>query len=167
MAAGKTYEPIATNTLSSSAATVTFSSISGSYTDLIIICSVKGSASNGTIQVRFNGDTGTNYSYTRMYGVGSGTPGTDRSSNVSSMQLEDAGASFSGQFIVARGFINNYSNSTTYKTMIGRGDEVGNVTMATSNLWRNSSAITSITIFTPSNDFISGSTFTLYGIAAA
>jgi len=37
MAAGKTYEPIATTTLSSSAATITFSSISGSYTDLVFV----------------------------------------------------------------------------------------------------------------------------------
>ena len=166
MAAGATYEPIATNTLGSATSTVTFSSISGSYTDLVLICSIKGDASNGTIQVRLNGDTGNNYSYTRIYGTGS-TVASDRSSNVSSMQLEDPSTAFNSQFIVAKGQIQNYSNSTTYKTMLGRGDEVTNVTMATSNLWRNTAAVTSVTIFTPSNNFATGSTFTLYGIKAA
>jgi hypothetical protein len=166
MAAGTTYEPLATNTLSSATASVTFSTISGSYTDLVLICSIKGDASNGLIQVRFNGDTGNNYSYTRLYGSSS-SAASDRSSNVSSMQLEDPSTAFDSQFIVARGQILNYSNSTTYKTMLGRGDEVTNVTMATSNLWRNTAAVTSVTIFTPSNNFATGSTFTLYGIAAA
>ncbi len=166
MAAGATYEPIATNTLSSATNTVTFSSISSSYTDLVLICSVKGDASNGLIRVRLNGDTGNNYSYTRIYGTGSAAA-SDRSANTSSMELEDPGTAFNSQFIVARGQIQNYSNSTKYKTMLGRGDELANVTMATVSLWRNTAAVTSVTIFTPSNNFISGSTFTLYGIAAA
>jgi hypothetical protein len=166
MAAGSTYTPIATNTLGSATNSVTFSTIPATYTDLVFIGSIKGDASNGTIQVRFNGDTGNNYSYTRLYGTGSAAA-SDRSSNISSMQLEDPGTAFNSQFIVARGQIQNYSNSTTYKTMLGRGDEVTNVTMATSNLWRNTAAVTSVTIFTPSNNFAIGSTFTLYGISAA
>jgi hypothetical protein len=33
-----TYEPIATTTLGTAAASVTFSSISGAYTDLVLVC---------------------------------------------------------------------------------------------------------------------------------
>jgi hypothetical protein len=166
MAAGSTYEPISTTTLGSATNSVTFSTIPATYTDLVFIGSIKGDASIGLIRVRLNGDTGNNYSYTRVYGTG-GTAASDRSANTSSMELEDPGTAFNSQFIVVRGQIQNYSNSTTYKTMLGRGDELTNVTMATSNLWRNTSVVTSVTIFTPSNNFATGSTFTLYGIAAA
>ena len=166
MAAGATYEPIATTTLGSAQSSITFSSIPATYTDLVLICSVKGDSALGLVRVRFNGDTGNNYSYTRIYGTGSAVA-SDRSNNTSSMELSDPGGGFNYQFIVAKGFINNYASTTTYKTMLGRGDEVANVTMATANLWRSTSAINSVTVFTTSNNFIAGSMVTLYGIAAA
>ena len=61
------------------------------------------------------------------------------------------------------GHIMNYSNTTTYKTMIARGggnryvDFVG-------NLWRSTAAITSITI---GPSWSNGCVITLYGIKAA
>jgi hypothetical protein len=61
----------------------------------------------------------------------------------------------------------NYSNATTYKTALARTSEDG-VAAAYVGLWRSTSAITSITIDKGSSDnFASGSTFTLYGIKAA
>ena len=72
MAAGSTYTPIATNTLGSAQASVTFSSISGSYTDLVLIINAGTSdASEQDCLIRVNGDTGSNYSATYMYGTGS------------------------------------------------------------------------------------------------
>ena len=62
----------------------------------------------------------------------------------------------------------NYSNTTTFKTMIargGRGNTDGLAFMC--NLWRNTAAITSITSLTTSGNYIAGSTFHLYGIKAA
>jgi hypothetical protein len=60
----------------------------------------------------------------------------------------------------------NYSNSTTYKSVLTRVNNSG-FTMAWVNLWRSTAAITSITIYPYSGTFSSGSTFTLYGISAA
>jgi hypothetical protein len=65
----------------------------------------------------------------------------------------------------------NYSNSTTYKTVLGRSNRASSDTAADVGLWRSTSAITRIDLAMggsfPTNNFASGSTFTLYGIAAA
>ena len=67
MAAGSTYTPIATTTLGSAASSVTFSSISGSYTDLILITNPSSATTDQSIYVQFNADTGTNYSMSQHY----------------------------------------------------------------------------------------------------
>jgi hypothetical protein len=81
MPAGNTYEAIATQTLGSAAASVTFSSIPGTYTDLVLV--VAGTLTTGTenIVMQFNGDTGSNYSVTSLLGDGS-TASSFRSSNI-------------------------------------------------------------------------------------
>lgn len=163
-----TYEPIATTTTSSSSGAITFSSISQSYTDLILVMSVKTTTtptSFGT-GVRFNSDTGTNYSRTYAYGYGTGT-GTGRETNATRVFYS---SSNTGQFNVIQLNIMNYSNSSVYKSVIARNDDIADVTSMQASLWRNTNAITSITI-TPYDDnstgFATGCTFTLYGIAAA
>jgi hypothetical protein len=61
----------------------------------------------------------------------------------------------------------NYSNTTTFKTIINRGNEASATTIAFVNLWRSTSAINSINIEQPGGgNFAAGSTFTLYGIKA-
>jgi hypothetical protein len=56
MAAGNTYTPIVTNTLSSATSSVTFSSISGSYTDLVLVIAYKAATTNyPTLRLSFNG----------------------------------------------------------------------------------------------------------------
>ena len=162
-----TYEPIATTTLGSAQASVTFSSISGSYTDLILV-SMPLSASSDNLTMQFNSDTGTNYSTTILWGNGS-SAGSTRQSNtatpyMSYYALTNATPSTSIFHIM------NYANTTTYKTTLVR---VGNAsssggTDAEVMLWRSTSAITSILIkqYGGSN-LSSGSTFTLYGIKAA
>ena len=71
MAAGNTYIPIATTTLSSTASSVTLSSIPATYTDIVIVCN--GQTSTGTFDTKLqvNSDTGSNYSSTRLEGSGS------------------------------------------------------------------------------------------------
>jgi hypothetical protein len=68
MPAGGTYEPIATNTLSSSQGTVTFASISASYTDLVLITVAKLASGTSGMKLRFNSDSGANYGNTYLYG---------------------------------------------------------------------------------------------------
>jgi len=155
-----TYTPIATTTLGSAASSVTFSTISGSYTDLILIFNGKGGTS-GNVTFQFNSDTGTNYSATIIYGDGS-SAGSVRVSNQSSMNIGSVGTDWTTNTFS----IMNYANATTYKTALGRysrPDEVG----AKVGLWRSTSAITSIVVGKSSGTFDTGSTFTLYGVKSA
>ena len=166
MAAGATYEPIASQTLGSATASVTFSSIPQGYTDLVVVSNMAGTGVDAT-SIRFNGDTGNNYSYTRLYGSGSAAAST-RESNISVLKtgLISTTSITSPDTIITH--INNYSNSTTYKTAISRSAATSYVASFV-GLWRSTSAITSLTLLieTGSPNIASGSTFTLYGIAAA
>lgn len=157
-----TYTPIATNTLGSAASSVTFSSISGTYTDLIIV--INGLQNTGGADAfEFNGDTGSNYSYTLLYGDGT-VAGSSRGSNLTSV---DFGVFYLGTTqSVATINVQNYSNTTTYKTVISRSSGGGFVSART-GLWRSTAAITSIKISCGANTFSSGTMFTLYGIKAA
>jgi len=161
MAAGNTYTALATTTLGSAVASYTFSSISGSYTDLIVVISGKLTVDNA-IAYQFNGDTGTNYSRTRVYGTGSAAASTRSSGDADGYFATGDGSVQS----VWTGNIQNYSNTTTYKTSLWRGAQ--DMPSATVSLWRSTAAITSIKLYpTGGTTWVAGTTFTLYGIAAA
>lgn len=168
MAAGSTYTPIATTTLGSNTASYTFSSISGSYTDLILIMSGQVS-SNVTVACQVNGDTATNYSTTEIFGDG-GTASSFRSSTNAHIAVMGIGAQVNSnnQWLSTLHF-QNYSNNTTYKTVLGRTSASATGVNAIVSLWRSTSAITSIKIlgYAGASGFTTGTTFTLYGIAAA
>ena len=162
-----TYQPIATNTLGSAAASVTFSSISGAYTDLVLIMNAGSSTTNADVDINVNGDTGANYSRTILYGTGS-TAGSTRYTGASNFSLTYYGnPSTTFSWIGIVNFM-NYSNTTTYKTFLSKADNAD--TYGVNNevgLWRNTAAITSIVIANRNYNFSSGSTFTLYGIKSA
>lgn len=162
-----TYEPIATTTVNSSGVqTITFSSIPSTYTDLIVVLQAK-TASLADLQLRFNQDTGSNYSTTVLTGTGSAAV-SNRYSNQTFMWLDTYGAPRVTEFNVAIHHIMNYANSTTYKTVIGRTGVTSNGTEAIVGLWRSTSAITRIDFQSYGvYDFSNGTTFTLYGIKAA
>ena len=156
-----TYEAIATTTLSTTASNVDFTSISGSYTDLVVVVDAILSAGNNSFGFRYNSDTGNNYSFTYLFGDGSAAT-SGRQSNVS---IADSGY-ISGTRSTNIVHIQNYSNSTTYKTTIAKSAISTNGIETTAGLWRSTNAITSIAIYSASS-FLTGSTFTLYGIKAA
>jgi hypothetical protein len=166
MPAGSTYTPIATTTLGSAQATVTFSSL-GSYTDIVAVITAKVSASSYDLSFRVNGDSGTNYSLTALSGNGS-TASSIRVSNATAGRGDYRAYMDTSEFNNYIINFMNYGNSTTYKTIIGRGNSAALGTDAVVNLWRNTAAITSI-VFAPefTGNFATGSTFTLYGIASA
>jgi hypothetical protein len=158
-----TYTPIATQTLSSSAASVTFSSIPSTYTDLVLVTaapSVGGGISIATM--RFNGDTTTNYSCTRLSGDGT-SAASDRDSGTGIT----SGLTYPGQYTQIW-MIQNYSNTTTYKTCISKAAVAQSLIRYGVGLWRSTAAINSLTIIDGTGtNYATGSTFTLYGIASA
>lgn len=158
-----TYTPIATYTVPSAQVSYTFSSIPSTYTDLVVVVASSNSTNTDTY-AQFNGDTGTNYSSTYLRGDGSNAY-SGRRSNINRILIEENGTG-TGQ-MVTRLMVQNYANSTTYKTMLTRADAASNGTSAVVGLWRNTAAITSILIGSDSGTFNTGSTFTLYGIKAA
>jgi len=160
--AGATYTPIATTTLGSAAASYTFSSIPSTYTDLVVV--FNGSTTSGNlVKVQFNGDTtDSNYSSTLMWGTGSAAQ-SSRYSVGWTFVIPDAGSAMQNVLVN----VNNYSNATTYKTYLARANQPGASVTAAVGLWRNTAAITSLTLAVSGNQFTSGSTFTLYGIKAA
>jgi len=165
-----TYDCIATTTLGSNTQTVSFSSISGSFTDLIVV--IGGAISNQGASatnpnITFNSDTGSNYSVTWLAG--------DGTSATSGRQTSQTRALFGG-FTTVRGTaiiqIQNYSNTTTNKTFISRNSTndsaTGQAVSAWVGLWRSTSAITSLSLDSGRSDapWISGTVFSLYGVKA-
>lgn len=165
MAAGSTYTPIATTTLGSSAASYTFSSISGSYTDIVLVVNGTNTATDQALAVQVgNGsvDTGLNYSSNYVYGNGS-TAGAGRSFNDAYALAGRMDGSNSTSIV---NFM-NYSNTSTYKTILGRGND-GTFAIQHVALWRSTAAINTIKVYNLSSvDFASGTSLTLYGIQAA
>jgi hypothetical protein len=162
--ATNTYVALQTQTLTSSAASVTFSSIPQTYTDLIIVAQIKGTA-NTYLNLRFNGDTGSNYSRTVLSGNGS-TATSERRTNATVINTdynETIETNFNYVNIMQ---IMNYSNTNINKTVLCRPNNAASGSGATVGLWRNTAAITSVSLVSNNNSFDSGSTFNLYGIAA-
>lgn len=162
-----TMTPIATNTLNTAVATITFSSVPQGYTDLVLVVNAKG-ATASNLRIQFNGDTATNYSRTVLYGTGA-AGGSSRTSTFASIPIDAYAQLDTSNFVYnSTTSIQNYSNSTTYKTTLTRANSASLGTDCTVGLWRSTAAITSITIFTnDSGNYSIGTTFTLYGIKAA
>jgi hypothetical protein len=157
-----TYEKIATTTLGSSATDVTFTSISGSYTDIVLISSAKVTAGENGSQFTFNGDTASNYSTNFVYGIGS--TGSSVRSSGGSMNV---GRFDSTAFYTNVTHLMNYSSTTTYKTVISRIND-NTLTGVNIGIWRSTSAVTSLKLDVAfMGSFVAGSTFTLYGILKA
>jgi len=165
MAAGNTYTAIATNTLGSAAASVTFSSIPGTYTDLVLVVNGKCTSGSVTFKLQYNSDTGSNYSATVLGGDGTSAFSV-RNTSQSSTNLGIIGAEF-GTTVIN---IMNYANTTTYKTAISSYKMTSSAygeAGAKVGLWSSTAAINAVTVLVTSSTFTTGSTFSLYGIAAA
>lgn len=155
-----TYTALATLTLSSSASSVTFSSIPATYRDLVLVISGT-TTTDKDIWARFNGDTGTNYSGVRMLGNGSST--------VSDSQTGQTFADLGGMTTTQSDAIVNimdYSATDKHKTTVHRNNKGAAYTLARANRWASTSAITSVAVIASTGLFGSGSTFSLYGIAS-
>lgn len=167
MAAGSTYTPIATSTLGSTATSYTFSSIPSTWTDLVVIVQAGVTSGDSNFQLTFNSDSSNSYSRTYLSGDGSSAT-SGRAANVAYIRANDQGYLHVGQSTMLIINVQNYSNSTTYKTTLSRSaNGSDNGTAAVVGLWRNTSAITSLTLTIDASTFTAGSIFTLYGIAAA
>jgi len=165
-----TYTPIASITLGADAASVTFSSIPQTYTDLVLISntrSTRASNAGDSGRIRFNSDSGTNYSTTVLQGDGSVAESTRFTNATFAYMRVPAATATANVFSPSIWNIINYANTTTNKTTITRAQSVSESVELDINLWRNTAAITTIDISVSNGNLVSGSTFNLYGILGA
>ena len=170
-----TYTLINSNVLSSSAASITFSSIPATYTDLVLRASVRSDAA-ATVketEIIFNSDTATNYSFTNVLGLGS--------NGTASQQFGTQAYGWTGKIAAASSTSDTFANVEIYipsyaasqnkpissTNMNENNNSIVEATAAVAVLWRNTAAITSILFYPRASNFVSGSSFYLYGISNA
>ena len=162
-----TYTPLATQTLGSAAASITFSSIPGTYTDLRLVLTCTTSAAGGDgVALQFNADTATNYSHTRLVGTGSSASSANATS-ATSIRFANQGGTSTTVTTMYTIDVQSYAGSTN-KAMLATASTdtngAGTVEL-TIGLWRSTAAITSIVLLTIGGDnFATGTIATLFGI---
>lgn len=163
-----TYVLIASNTLSSSAASVTFSSIPATYTDLVLRVSTRcdGAVTARTTTLAYNGTT--TGSYTDLTGNGS-TASSSGNSALSYLRigLTSGTSSTSNTFSSMEIYIPNYTGTVKKPASSFYANE-NNTTAADigtiAALQNETQAVNSVTISLTSSSFVTGSSFFLYGI---
>lgn len=155
--------PLANITLGSAQTTVTFSNISGSFRDLMLIVNGQTTSSLNNLVVRFNSDSGSNYSYVRMLGDGSSASSASNGS-LTYAAFGDVGNLDS----VVTATVFDYSATDKHKTALVRGNNGGSggVVSAYATRWASTSAITTMTVTAGSGDLASGMSLALYGVSA-
>lgn len=163
-----TYELITSQTLATSAASITFSSIPSTYTDIQVLIAARSDAAQNyeDLRLKFNGAT-TGYSAKGLYSVNSSTV-TSWTTTSSYCGACCAANDTANTFGNSQIYIANYASSN-YKTYSSESAAENNGTGMNidmySGLWSNTAAITSINLFCDSGgNFVQYSTFYLYGI---
>jgi 2-succinyl-5-enolpyruvyl-6-hydroxy-3-cyclohexene-1-carboxylate synthase len=158
---------LANLTLGSAQATVTFSSISGSYRDLILVVTGKTSVAYDVVQIRLNGDTAANYSTVVVANNGaagySSTP-----TGQTKMQFGILGATSTTSAMQWTTHLMDYSATDKHKTVLARTDNAtdSSMTEISTNRWASTAAITSIAVIAGTGTWSTGATFALYGVAS-
>lgn len=166
-----TYEPIASQTLGSAAASITFSSIPGTYTDIRVVF-VGTVATSGQDLYTLNGDNPTSgnlYSETWMSGDGS-SANSSRTTNFPHWKLTRTSNLSTSVPMLHTYDIFSYAGSTN-KTCLGTSSDDtngGGGVVRSVGLYRSTSAITTLTITcSGGGNFATGTIATLYGIKNA
>jgi hypothetical protein len=175
MPASATYELIASQTLASSAATITFSSIPQTYTDIEIRAVGRNTGAASQFNLRFNGDSGANYGYTFLDDDGGAAARSTRATNRTQADVGGLFGSSQAASLFAPNtfYIMSYTNTSMAKSVIGMAVAsnssgiVLDYVQTVVSVWRNTAAITSVTCVTNANSFDVGTTVALYGIKAA
>lgn len=176
-APSKDYDSIATTTLATSTATITFSSIPSTYKHLQLRVLAKGafvSNDRAAFKLQFNGDTASNYNTHNLMGDGAsvsagssgsqtymfGNPNSEFPSSSASVNASMFGVAVidfldytdTNKFTTGR-FLSGWDNNSTLGRVIFQ-----------SGLWRSTSAVTSISITSDLGNWAQYSQFALYGI---
>ena len=163
-----TFTLIASSTVGAGgAASIDFTSIPSTFTDLCLFISARSSDASvvAGVSLQFNSDTTSgNYTWKRLYGAGTGAPGSDSNLN---FVLISAANNTSNTFGNGTIYIPNYLNSIA-KSMSADSVSENNGTDAYAILgagkWSGTAAISSIKLVLSAGNFVQYSTAYLYGI---
>ena len=159
---------------SAGASSVEFTNIPNTYTHLQIRGIVRSSlsASAAGFIMRVNSDSASNYSAHNLGGSGSGTQANAYANNTymypgPAMPAANATASTFGALVID---LLDYANTNKYKTMRALSgfdaNGSGEIYFNSAN-WRNTNAISSISLLFTSSNCVQYSQFALYGIKGA
>lgn len=154
---------LANLTLGSSATSVTFASIPGTYRDLRLVVNLSVSPSEGNIVANLNGDSGANYSLVNMRSFSTLSAASSASAADSIVSNYSTGLLTSSRALNTYDIM-DYAQTDRHKSVLVRASHSDEVDVILAR-WANTAAITSITI--SNGTFTAGSTFALYGIASA
>ena len=165
-----TYTLISSTVLTSTEASVTFSSIPATYTDLALRLSARSSANSvdDLFYIRLNGVTTSLYSYSNISGDGSSSSSSRGSgSPLAFSYLLNGATSTASTFTNFELYIPSYTVSQS-KPIGSFGARENNASsallLATASLFRSNPAISEITALPGFGSFVAGSSFYLYGI---
>jgi hypothetical protein len=161
-------------TLGGGASTIDFTSIPSTYTDLILVHSLRFSSASGiqNVNIRFNNDSGANYTQ-KMILANDGNVNTYVQTSAVYFNWNYApggtGSTTANAYNSTSLYIPNYANTSTSKPVsIDHVSEINSTTNYglgfTSGVWNSTSAINRITITAPSDTWTSASSAYLYGI---
>lgn len=167
MPAGSTYDSIYSTTLSSNQNRIDFSSIPQTFTDLVLVIHAKATAAND-IEIRLNDDATGSYNRTLMWHTTAG-PSISRGTNISFMRLSNYAYADTAEPASHIVHLFNYADTTYFKSVMNLGFSTIGIDHE-NHLWKSTSAINKISIYcgvAGTNQFTTGSQFSLYGIKAA
>jgi hypothetical protein len=161
---------IESKTLGTAQASIEFTSIPQTFTDLVVVVSARWNSGTGTAGIRFNAsDTG--YSWRWLNGDGSTASSLSASSNTGNIGDFPANTTTSNTFSSHSIYIPNYTASQNKSFSVDTVTENNATSNAfqqiVANLWSNTAAITSLSLLTYNNGGLNlavGSTASLYGI---
>lgn len=161
------FESIATVNGTGSSGSVSFTSIPSTYTHLQIRCIMKNTTSSTNLYATFNSDSGANYSWHALYGQGSTVAAYNGTSTAyfypGRYPTSTVASAFGGTVID----ILDYKDTNKYKTVRSLSgwdtNGSGEIWFASGN-WRNTAAVSTITLNTDAGNWATNTTFALYGI---
>jgi hypothetical protein len=162
-----TYTLIGSTLTPSATSSVTFSSIPQTYTDLIVVASLKPNGSSIGVSYQFNNDTGTNYSATAIYQSDGGTAASSRDTTTNQISASWFGSATSNDNIVTEIRVYNYTDTSNNKSTTSRsGTFTRGVVRIVGKYFGSTNAITTLKVVAGNNWAVGGSV-ALYGIKSA
>jgi len=158
------YTALANLTLTGSVATVTLSSISQSFRDLVLVCQVTGTVSTVPV-LRINSDTGGSYFNVNLYVNGTSVGASNYAGDTQAFLGFNALLDSTNANLSKTEFM-DYSATNKQKIFLVRDNSVSSAIEMSAQRWSSTSAINTIQIRPLSGSFTSGSTFALYGVSA-